>query len=217
MRKTKRNKRAWIVMLCIAIILIIAKLIMDTPFYQIQKIHWYGKTHDTISLGEVIDFDWDVAYLDGSHYGAGEHLKEKYNLEFSIKYKEREDIKLLLFFQNNELVKVFTLDLDICFPPLYFDRFYPDTVFNAEWYEPDLDARDVLPDGSPVELFIVRMRLKLLSLFDNRLDLIVKDIRGIHKADAKIKKYGIAEIKNCYKVANRNPQICSSFLKADAM
>lgn len=76
-----------VIILCAALALPVRKLIVHTPYLQIQKVRWYARMHETFPLGEVTDFDWDAAYYDGANYGAGELMKENYKLDFSIKIK----------------------------------------------------------------------------------------------------------------------------------
>jgi len=93
----------------------------------------YCKNQEELSLSEITDFSWDVAYVDRQYYGSGEKLKESYNIEGKFQLLETDFSSRVAFCKDGRLV------YDLVLNNFYFefessieiiDR---DSVFTINW------------------------------------------------------------------------------------
>ena len=122
-----KKKKMW--PLKLSCCLLLCGLILGSGKMRGWEMKWYVATHSQIALGAVLDFEWDVAYVDRGIHGRGETIKNKYGLECELPYLGGDYLNRLLFFREGRLVKTieyFRYDLTFS---IDVDRFYPTTVF----------------------------------------------------------------------------------------
>lgn len=119
---------------------------LSSSFLQIMKIRLFARNSETLQMGEILAFDWDEAFII-SGYGAGETIKQKYGMEFSIESTQQEELRRILFFKNGTLVKMLPYrHFEIGFSGK-IDHWFPDTVFQVRW-KGDKLYLDVQENGS---------------------------------------------------------------------
>ena len=133
-------------------IMLILYAVFDRTSPQIYKVLRYAASNQTIVLGDVLKFDWDVAYCDSAFYGGVGLIKQKHNLEFTLKPKIHEEDDRVLFFKDGKLVKV----LRMYFGSLDFragtdEELTPQTVFRVEWEDnkTSTGCLSLFPTGQP--------------------------------------------------------------------
>ena len=139
MKKINRRIAAFfLVIVCALLILATIFALLPESFIrtspQIYKVLRYAASNQTIVLGDVLKFDWDVAYCDSTFYGGVELIKQEHNVEFTLKPKIHEEDDRVLFFKDGKLVKV----LSAYFGCLNFragtdKEITPQTVFRVKW------------------------------------------------------------------------------------
>lgn len=144
MEKSRRKKIAMWALAALAVALLIVGAVLfyykallpywaklDQHTYnnkQREKLIAYAQQHETFTLGEVLEYDWDVAYFYTDGHGTGKELKERYGLVFEIDPLGYDTRRRLLFFKQGELVS------DLWFETFEFyisndlEPIYPDTV-----------------------------------------------------------------------------------------
>lgn len=145
MDRAKRRKLYWAVGLAAALV---AAALLAKPIHeyresinaqryakdQAEKLMAYAKEHDRFTLGEVLDYDWDVAYFYPYGYGSGGQL-EKFGVQIEIEPAMEETIRRLLLFKDGVLVE--DLRLSMSYFDLRYDVFelFPDTVLIRDYFE----------------------------------------------------------------------------------
>jgi hypothetical protein len=93
------------------------------------------RRNESCTFETIFPFRWDVAYVDGRAYAAGEYLKSKYNLEFTIHVNDLYYIQRMLFFYKGKLVKEFRYPIGTFdFPAsVAAEPIYPQDAFEIEY------------------------------------------------------------------------------------
>lgn len=107
----------------------------------IKKIETYAETHAEITMGEVFNFKWDVAYNELNYYGRGEEVKRMSGYEFEVEQIGVDHMQRFLFFKKGKLVKEVLYEFRVFEFPSEILKFEPDTVFVAHW-------KDVVNNGA---------------------------------------------------------------------
>lgn len=125
-------KKKLLFFLVIILLVGLLYIFLSGSFLQIMKIRLFARNSETLQMGEILTFDWDEAFII-SGYGAGETIKQKYGIEFSIKSAQQEELRRILFFKNGILVKMLSYrHFEIGFSGKT-DHWFPDTVFQVRW------------------------------------------------------------------------------------
>ena len=132
---TEFVKKASCCLLSLLMLIILISWFNNTDMMLISRIHRKAKQNESIALGQVFSFDWDVAYRDSQVYGYGDRIKEKHNLEFTLPELDKDHQNRLLFFQDGKLVKV--INYDILYTDFNLvgdsDCLFPETIFSVSW------------------------------------------------------------------------------------
>ena len=111
----------------------------------IAQIERYAEDHPELTFGEILDFDWDIAYNDLNYYGRGEVTKELSGYEFEIDPIGVDHLRRFLFFKEGKLVKDIRYEYGVFQFPDTTLEFYPDTVFAVEWFDYVADSGRIYP------------------------------------------------------------------------
>ena len=68
----------------------------DEKIYD--NLYSYANKHSELKISDSTNFEWDCAYIDYQHYGNGENIKQKYNLECNLETLETDYCFRIIFF-----------------------------------------------------------------------------------------------------------------------
>lgn len=113
-------------------VLLLSGCITETKS-PIEQIENYAKTYEFFPMGDALDFQWDVAYIDRQLYAQATDLKEKYGLEFDIETQDVDHMHRILFFKDGILIKKPLFEYIKIEIPEEIEVIYPDTDVGAKW------------------------------------------------------------------------------------
>lgn len=102
-----------------------------------NDIRSHAANNNEFTLGEVFDFDWDIAYIDPAPWDKGIYLKTKYGLDFepmnfiSNDFDVIDSPRVIYFFKDGHVVSKGQLTFGMV--PLYIEVFTPATVAYSQW------------------------------------------------------------------------------------
>ncbi len=95
------------------------------------RLYSYANEHSELKMSDITDFEWDCAYIDYQHYGNGEDIKQKYNLECDLKPLETDYSFRIIFFNSKELIREEIFNYDQLSFKGDIDMFDNSTVFSV--------------------------------------------------------------------------------------
>lgn len=98
-----------------------------------DRLYSYANKHSELKISDVTNFEWDCAYIDYQHYGNGEDIKQKYNLECNLKTLETDYCYRILFFENNKFIKEELFNYNQLNFVGDIDKFDNNTVFSVSF------------------------------------------------------------------------------------
>jgi hypothetical protein len=99
-----------------------------------EEIINYCKKVETFTFSDVLDFEWNIAYVDYDTYMTGEKIKEKYNLNCELEYLGVEGQYRIVFCKDDKFIKEIIFDLLHEIKLDYdIEVIKPDTLFTVSW------------------------------------------------------------------------------------
>lgn len=95
------------------------------------RLYSYANKHSELKISDITNFEWDCAYIDYQHYGNGEDIKQKYNLECDLKTLETDYSFRIIFFKNKKLIKEEIFNYDQLNFKGNIDKFDNNTIFSV--------------------------------------------------------------------------------------
>ena len=101
----------------------------------------HANKHSELKISDITNFEWDHAYIDYQHYGNGEDIKQKYNLECNLETLETDYSFRIIFFKNKELIREERFNHDQLSFKGDIDMFDNSTVFSVD-FETDAEKEN---------------------------------------------------------------------------
>jgi hypothetical protein len=92
----------------------------------------YCRTHEEVKLSDITSFEWDISYVDRQYYGAGEEVKEKYQIEGNFQTLETDFSSRIAFCKNGKLVYDLILNNSYLYVDTSIEIIKPNTVLLIE-------------------------------------------------------------------------------------
>ena len=132
-----------IVLVIVIWVLGVSYILFENNNSTYARLYSYANKHSEMKISDITNFEWDSAYIDHEHYGNGEDIKQKYNLECDLKTLETDYSFRILFFKNDKMIK----EEKFTYEQLYFagdiDKFDNNTIFSVS-FEKDMEKDNTI-------------------------------------------------------------------------
>lgn len=91
----------------------------------------YTKQNGGFTFCDIVNYDWDIAYLDDIGYSRGEILREKYELQYDFQMLGEHNIRIV-FCKDGQVLKEHILPPDFYLYDGENDIVYPDDIWILE-------------------------------------------------------------------------------------
>lgn len=122
-----------IILVILVCVLGVSYILFENNNSTYDRLYSYANKHSEMKISDITNFEWDCAYIDYQHYGNGEDIKQKYNLECDLKTLETDYCYRILFFENNKFIKEELFNYNQLNFVGDIDKFDNNTVFSVSF------------------------------------------------------------------------------------